>query len=364
MEDETRPRRGQSAGDDAFGRDRRIRYWLLQALGNSGHGALALAHAKLCWGSALNMTRGCFPELFSPEWATFLPTGAKLPTKPSLCHPWSSGVTPWLTRVGLGLRPLDPGYREGLLAAPLLAGCAGTTDGAVATPDGPATVAARCAAGSFVVNASAPRGRVVVVALRRTLGDGCVVRRCGSSTAGSGRPPNLRTDEGATSKAPRQFGSRAGPRIGDGRRRARGAPRRGGGERDGRRAPARGARPRVRRRRRRRRKALSPRGRVVFGKRPARDVAATPPRRRRDATATPPRRRRDAAATPPRRRPPGTTAAHRSLFRPTAGRSTPRPSRPWTARPKGGGPARTAPTAASSFLKMATRPRCRRTWST
>ena len=65
------------------------------------------------------MNVGCFDELWNPEWATFLEPGAKLPTKPSLCHPWSSGVTPWLTKNVLGISPSDPGFAT-FLAAPML----------------------------------------------------------------------------------------------------------------------------------------------------------------------------------------------------------------------------------------------------
>eukprot|EP00662_Eupelagonemidae_sp_cell21_P001189 gene1189-15364_t len=43
--------------------------------------------------------------------------GGKFPTRPSMCHPWSSGVTAWMTRGMLGLAPLEPGYAR-YLAAP------------------------------------------------------------------------------------------------------------------------------------------------------------------------------------------------------------------------------------------------------
>ena len=61
-------------------------YWLLQALGNMDRMDYALASLRLCWGTQLTLGRGCFDELFSPEWATFLPPAYKFPTRPSLCH--------------------------------------------------------------------------------------------------------------------------------------------------------------------------------------------------------------------------------------------------------------------------------------
>ena len=63
--------------------------------------------ARLCWGTALPLgaAKGCFWELYSPEWAAFLAPGpGKPPTRPSLCHPWSSGVTAWAR--GRGSRAL------------------------------------------------------------------------------------------------------------------------------------------------------------------------------------------------------------------------------------------------------------------
>ena len=76
----------------------------------------ALASVRLCWGTQLEITSGCFIELWSPEWAEALPFGAKVPTRPSYCHPWSSGVTHWLTEAHLGLSPLTPGFGVALMA--------------------------------------------------------------------------------------------------------------------------------------------------------------------------------------------------------------------------------------------------------
>ena len=43
-------------------------YWILQALGNAGRMDFAAAFVKLCWGPMLKLGKGCFWELFSPEW--------------------------------------------------------------------------------------------------------------------------------------------------------------------------------------------------------------------------------------------------------------------------------------------------------
>ena len=40
----------------------------------------------------LTLGKGCFWELFSPEWTRFMKDGDKAPTRPSYCHPWSDGT--------------------------------------------------------------------------------------------------------------------------------------------------------------------------------------------------------------------------------------------------------------------------------
>eukprot|EP01043_Picozoa_sp_COSAG02_P046691 COSAG02_NODE_4393_length_5412_cov_10.835057_1_plen_896_part_00 len=85
-------------------------YWNLQAYSNAGMMDYALASVRLCWGSNLKLGRGCFWEIYSPEWVSFMQPGDKAPTMPSYCHPWASGVTAWLTHAVGGLQPSRPGF--------------------------------------------------------------------------------------------------------------------------------------------------------------------------------------------------------------------------------------------------------------
>eukprot|EP00935_MAST-01C_sp_MAST-1C-sp1_P000556 g556.t1 len=85
-------------------------YWILQALGNMNKMDYALASIRMCWGTQLQLGKGCFYELYSPEWSYAFQAGDKFPTRPSYCHPWSAGVTAWMTHVLGGVRPLLPGY--------------------------------------------------------------------------------------------------------------------------------------------------------------------------------------------------------------------------------------------------------------
>ena len=55
---------------------------------------------------------------------------------PSYCHPWSSGVTSYLSKFTLGLSPLSPGFASGYLATPHVSAAHAYVSGAVPTPRG------------------------------------------------------------------------------------------------------------------------------------------------------------------------------------------------------------------------------------
>jgi hypothetical protein len=114
-------------------------YWILQAFGNIGTAAgmeYALASIKLCWGPMLKLGKGCFWEVSSPEWLRFMKDGDQAPHLPSYCHPWSSGVTPWLSHVLGGLQPVKPGYEE-FVAMPYVSTHYRTVSSTIGTPNGP-----------------------------------------------------------------------------------------------------------------------------------------------------------------------------------------------------------------------------------
>jgi hypothetical protein len=114
-------------------------YWILQALGNANKMDHAIASIRLCWEPMVRLNKGCFLELFSPEWTTFLADGDKAPTMPSYCHPWSSGVTAWLSNVLGGVQPLLPGYRK-YVATPYVSLLYPSVSTMVPTPIGPIAV--------------------------------------------------------------------------------------------------------------------------------------------------------------------------------------------------------------------------------
>ena len=83
-------------------------YWILQALGNLGKYDFATAAVDMCWGGQIRLGATTYWEVYNNDWDDILqPNGPILnyqngPT--SLCHPWSSGVTTWLSKSLLGIK--------------------------------------------------------------------------------------------------------------------------------------------------------------------------------------------------------------------------------------------------------------------
>jgi hypothetical protein len=150
-------------------------YWILQALGNIGKMDYAAASIRLCWGPMLSLGKGCFWELFSPEWTRWMKDGDKAPTRPSYCHPWSSGVTHWLTHAMAGLKALAPGYAR-FAALPHVSGANPTVRATVATPHGAIAVDAACDTGAATVTVATRAPVAGVVGLRiRDEATGCAL---------------------------------------------------------------------------------------------------------------------------------------------------------------------------------------------
>eukprot|EP01062_Namystynia_karyoxenos_P083698 TRINITY_DN9679_c0_g1_i1.p1 TRINITY_DN9679_c0_g1~~TRINITY_DN9679_c0_g1_i1.p1 ORF type:complete len:895 (+),score=198.83 TRINITY_DN9679_c0_g1_i1:67-2685(+) len=154
-------------------------YWILQGLGNMGRMDYAEANARWCWGGMLTLAKGCFWELYSPEWTRWMTEGDKAPTRPSYCHPWGSGVTPWLTRWSAGIVPLSPGYAA-FAAIPYLSPRSSEVAATVAAPGGAVSVAARRSStegGAAVTVTVAAPASSATVGLRLTDAWGCVLQQ-------------------------------------------------------------------------------------------------------------------------------------------------------------------------------------------
>jgi hypothetical protein len=95
-------------------------YFILQAQAILGALDMAVESARVIWGSEISLGATTFWEISHPDLASILTPGpSPIPNEAgwcSLAHPWSSGITPWLTKWLLGIRPLVPGYSRVLIA--------------------------------------------------------------------------------------------------------------------------------------------------------------------------------------------------------------------------------------------------------
>ena len=151
-------------------------YWILQAMGNANKMDHALASIRLCWGTMTKVTKGCFLELFDHRWFEewiVRRNGSKVPGPPSYCHPWSSGVTHWLTEAHVGIRPLRPGYEEALIS-PFASTLNPSVDGSVGTPFGPIEVETSLNSNERIVRVRVLSPVKARIAFRKFL-DGCVL---------------------------------------------------------------------------------------------------------------------------------------------------------------------------------------------
>jgi alpha-L-rhamnosidase len=114
----------------------------------TGSVAEAMGLVRRCWGGMLSLGATTFWEVFRPEWVDLMepcdppPDGVHGYT--SLCHPWSAGVTRWLTDYVLGIRATAPGYSE-FVFEPIASGLS-KVSGSVATKNGPINAGFNCRA--------------------------------------------------------------------------------------------------------------------------------------------------------------------------------------------------------------------------
>ena len=89
-------------------------YFVLEGMAAAGHWNAATALLDRCWGGMLRLGATTFWESFRAEWVDCLkandPIFAGTQGQTSLCHPWSSGPTRWLSDHVLGVTPATPGF--------------------------------------------------------------------------------------------------------------------------------------------------------------------------------------------------------------------------------------------------------------
>jgi hypothetical protein len=158
-------------------------YFILKALGATGQVAKALQTIERCWGSEIVFGGTTFFEISDPSWPTILPYASSLPGgengPTSACHPWSSGVAPWMTKFLLGASADSSGA---VTVAPHLAGIApgASRSGSVRVSAGGAEVSVRAEvdqSGSYAT---------VHATVRPGLAAGCQQIRIGVSATAHG----------------------------------------------------------------------------------------------------------------------------------------------------------------------------------
>eukprot|EP01052_Picozoa_sp_SAG31_P007665 SAG31_NODE_369_length_16731_cov_36.453283_2_plen_1168_part_00 len=115
-------------------------YFILIGLGRMGKLDAAREMIELCWGGMIELGATTFYEVYSIDWNSQIAKNGPVPGymngRTSLCHPYSSGVTTWMTQHLVGLRPLTPGWKTFIVQPTLF----GPYSGSAATPMGCAMI--------------------------------------------------------------------------------------------------------------------------------------------------------------------------------------------------------------------------------
>jgi len=152
--------------------------FILQALTKTGDIDTALDFISKYWGGMLDFGATTFWEDFNIEWTEnagrideLTPPGKKdihgdfggfcyVGYRHSLCHGWSSGPTPWLSRTVLGIQPVEPGFKRVRIVPQL--GTLKWAEGSYPTPLGLIQVRhERQADGSIKTKGTIPPGMTV-----------------------------------------------------------------------------------------------------------------------------------------------------------------------------------------------------------
>ncbi|MGM9704399.1 MAG: alpha-L-rhamnosidase C-terminal domain-containing protein [Prevotella sp.] len=114
-------------------------YMVINAMAKAGHYDDAFRAIMDEWGGQINYGATCFLEVFRPAWLDVTGKNGPIPYTQtgftSLAHPWGAGVTAWLTREMLGIRPTSPGFRT-FEVKPHFEGVATRVEGVADTPSG------------------------------------------------------------------------------------------------------------------------------------------------------------------------------------------------------------------------------------
>jgi len=89
-------------------------FFIIQAMARMGKLEEALTTIDDCWGGQLRYGGTTFFEVYRPSWSEAIgQNGAPINNQcgyTSLAHPWSAGITNWLSEEVLGVKPTTPGF--------------------------------------------------------------------------------------------------------------------------------------------------------------------------------------------------------------------------------------------------------------
>lgn len=144
-------------------------YFVIQAMARMGRYPEALTTIDDCWGGQLRYGGTTFFEVYRPSWNDALaPNGAPVNNQcgyTSFTHPWSAGVTKWLTEEILGVKPVLPGFGR-FLIAPHLSERVTSVEGCVPTLHGTIRVVFDIKTGKGRI--TVPDGTVAAVGIPKT----------------------------------------------------------------------------------------------------------------------------------------------------------------------------------------------------
>lgn len=139
-------------------------YFIISALAYMDKYPEALNTVKGCWGGQLAYGGTTFFEVFRPSWNQIsgqndAPVNNQCGYT-SLTHPWSAGVTKWISEEVLGVKPSAPGFSECVIK-PLLSDELTWVEGSVPTPHGCISASFNSLTGKSTI--SIPQGVMAIV---------------------------------------------------------------------------------------------------------------------------------------------------------------------------------------------------------
>jgi tetratricopeptide (TPR) repeat protein len=141
-------------------------YFVIQALARLSRYDEALSTVRELWGGQIKYGGTCFFEVFRPSWNLILSPNDPVPNcqsgYTSLCHPWSSGVTKWLSEEVLGIKPTAPGFSSYSIL-PHLGRTLTQVRGTMPTPRGPISVDFNAVTGELAV--TSPAGSIAMLGI-------------------------------------------------------------------------------------------------------------------------------------------------------------------------------------------------------